>query len=858
MRLASFSLQEGSRTTAAQQAIANAPVSLSNPSLLATQIIQGVDRTKQFDLSKIERGSPTVDPSGIPAHLFDRYKEQFKGMPGLLLRLWNLICIDARNFDYSNDVMQRLYIPLITNLRFFEGVVAHPIVEEFLENNRATISREELDQTGSAGATVGSNPGTALSPLKASFPGLDSFSATIQIRALSKLLEVDPTVIGMMGLIKALYAEFFYEVITLASPVQRFDTGRQAELESVKDVYDKLEILEGDTIAPAETIVKPVMPIYFSPKCNVVYPKMYSSINVNDMYAEAPSRVEVNLSQLEGNVFLPRTLTFRSPPALRDAFLKRAIKDGAQEKAIDTYDLMGNTVAINEIARGVSSKFIDAPSWMSQITTDTIDGFKKVESFKELLTQYADYEYSISITSTRTGAVDMVFNPYIIPGYPMDIIDPGIYRPSYHAFCTSVTHSISASGSVTTSAGFTNAISYDELYGVDTPMALPWLSDALGMNSTLDTSLDTGDIKYSKLTSLLDADSPIIEAANLYYFKVLGVGAAFPDALTQYKYFDSEAIVPKILQPDVQEILQGTISPEQSLYLARRSIQTKANLEAVHAFKFIDTETEVFAPVGPLRSDIAFTPSTAPAAGTVAGKVEQVSFSSTKNGKLASGFNAFLDYSLFTIQEATVSTPSQKPASTSGSNQAPAASTGSNSTKVGSYSRFPVRTNHITPFEQVFRPAYSKVADTVDEMEALLRNTFNDYPQNLLKQILFAESSYIPTATSSVAFGLGQLTYRYFLRRFPLAFKSTTLGFQENVRVAYKELARLKRSYPTFTWNDVAVAYNQGQDPVRKAKAIGNGNADYANCRRDSLGGGGGLSYYNKVFDSSAKEQGTA
>ena len=70
MRLAAFSTAEGSANAAATQTEANAPVMLSNPAFLSTQIVQGVDTTKVFDLSD----STKTDPSGVPAHLAERYK----------------------------------------------------------------------------------------------------------------------------------------------------------------------------------------------------------------------------------------------------------------------------------------------------------------------------------------------------------------------------------------------------------------------------------------------------------------------------------------------------------------------------------------------------------------------------------------------------------------------------------------------------------------------------------------------------------------------------------------------------------------------------------------------------------------
>lgn len=234
-----------------------------------------------FDLSDPDK----KDPSGVPAHLAERYKQNFAGIPGVLLRLWNIICTDAKNLAYTNDVMQRIYVPLFTNLKFFDSITSHKTIEKFLEDNRAPLSEEQKTKLGKAADGVGSNPGTAVSPLKASFNSFDALAADIQIQSISNLLNAEVQSLGFLDLAKRLMSEFFYEMITLNSPVQRFDKAREVELSKTKDVYERLAIMEGDNIAPGETIIKPVMPIYFAPKCNVLYPKMYSSIQVNDSYA---------------------------------------------------------------------------------------------------------------------------------------------------------------------------------------------------------------------------------------------------------------------------------------------------------------------------------------------------------------------------------------------------------------------------------------------------------------------------------------------------------------------------------------------------------------------------------------------
>ena len=95
-----------------------------------------------------------------------------------------------------------------------------------------------------------------------------------------------------------------------------------------------------------------------------------------------------------------------------------------------------------------------------------------------MLFSTSDYDYTKEVSTSKSGVVECLFNPYIVPGYPMDIIDKSPNKPSFHALCASVTHSIT-SRSIGTTVSFMSATTYTELSNYFGQPAPPWLQTGL-------------------------------------------------------------------------------------------------------------------------------------------------------------------------------------------------------------------------------------------------------------------------------------------------------------------------------------------------------------------------------------------
>jgi hypothetical protein len=129
-----------------------------------------------------------------------------------------------------------------------------------------------------------------------------------------------------------------------------------------------------------------------------------------------------------------------------------------------------------------------------------------------------------AMAGLKAGVVESVFNPYIVPGYPMDIIDSSPSLPSFHALCTNVSHNISSEGNIGTVINFTAAITYSELANYYLPFISPWLQGVLGL------------AEFPMLTEhkISTESSSAIDIATKYYKPVLGVGAVGPSQLFDF------------------------------------------------------------------------------------------------------------------------------------------------------------------------------------------------------------------------------------------------------------------------------------------------------------------------------------
>jgi hypothetical protein len=241
---------------------------------------------------------------------------------------------------------------------------------------------------------------------------------------------------------------------------------------------------------------------------------------------------------------------------------------------------------------------LESTLWCNE--NDTLNPWSKesnLQSHERLLFAAVDYEYTKRAAGARTGTVDCIFNPYLVVGYPMDILDSTPNHPSFHAYCVSITHSFTAS-SIGTSASFVSAVTYTELANYYMMPVHPWLLDTLGLSET-QTLINRQVAIEEGSPETTGANNKAELIADKFYVNVFGVKSVAPSAL--YDFNTGEVIPQQRLNSGLrpgykQSISRPSSGAEQNpmltatgnLSLVYRPIEPKTKIEERWGIKFID------------------------------------------------------------------------------------------------------------------------------------------------------------------------------------------------------------------------------------------------------------------------------
>lgn len=577
------------------------------------------------------------------------FEKRLIGVPGAMVNLWNQLkksCYAQPNMHMN---MLAMYIPLFEQgLSFLKRVSGHYLVENFQQNNKIQYCPDS--------ATKASNI------LVPSFYSTSSQSAVQAAYAVN----VATTGIGAAGdtttflqLCDMFYESLLYEIITLASPA-----------EVPLDPTVQLGETGGEVVA-VETIIKPTMPFYYAPACNVLYPRMFGAIDITQDDDAVPTRVTAHHHQLP-NQQSGLGSFYRGPSTVREAIaLGSYFNPGKDKTQKRRYDLVNSTAmdynipAKYEQGRGIRPMSINLPWWLvllvknysangssdqtfpkqkdpeyiemltrmkdwqqrygikhtsdGQIVNDpekyTLDPnapSSGAAAYQAMLFNAVDYEFTKAIVGSRQGTISCVFNPYIIPGYPMDVLDDSPNCPSFHGLCTSVTHSITTR-SISTTVGIAAAVSYSELSMYYIPPLHPRLMSQLGMyNDTGNSTSYSLDHPYGDTSYIGDVRSTLLQnpkakaKADEFYYSVLGVGSVDPTDLYDFlvgqprpQMRGPEDYSPQVLamgmesNPDVNGgELNDWLTVPGNLRLVAREIEGKESIAAKFQYTFVDMTEE--------------------------------------------------------------------------------------------------------------------------------------------------------------------------------------------------------------------------------------------------------------------------
>lgn len=589
------------------------------------------DPTKEGG-SEITLNSPEGQTNILP----ERYKEfytRLQGMPGVIVNFWNQMKRSAfnrflkQNSKYYSEGFIKIHQPLVEDgLEFFDRLAGHWPIEAIVQADEYRI--DPCPETPDTKEKI------VIPPARQLFLQ-SSIQAEMTVSNIATYLQNSGEQTTIYEVFTNFYDSIDYEMVTLSSPAEA-----PIHIQVQGTEGDEFKDVSGSAGTYAvDTIVKPKIPFYFSPTCNVLFPNMYHTINV--MYDELGTPTRVNLRNMEGPGQDGFRTSFRAPHSVREAIAKKV----AGANGAGGYDMtqpygLAATLASSygaigqfEQGRGIKQESGHIPRWLShfsQSTTgnttplkdtrptdpakiaalkDLAEGWKKrypdpavaklnpydidssdITAHHRLLFASADYMYTQMFARSKAGSVECPFNPHIVPGYPMDILEANPNYPSFHALCTTVTHTFTPE-SASTSVGFTAAMTYAEMANYYIPFVSPMIQVALNL---------------AKNPTLLNVDEITKKTADDFYRYTLGVPSILPQEIYN---FETNLMLPKKWGQEnwengsavsVKGANGGELNPmlsyEGNLSMTYREIETKADVEKRFGLKFIDMDPANYSP----------------------------------------------------------------------------------------------------------------------------------------------------------------------------------------------------------------------------------------------------------------------
>lgn len=227
--------------------------------------------------------------------------------------------------------------------------------------------------------------------------------------------------------------------------------------------------------------VKPQMLFSVPPTCNLITPAMISSLTYAESYAQQPTRFYVNDSLLTNLIANQNPLVTMATtvgyPAEINAVLQRQIQGKDQATASYLVSNARNVLVFpEEFFRGPISQHAKVPAWFQLIQNrkrslkqqqDPEKAKEENQSLNNLFDLFAEYEFFRQKYEKRGGSVDIAFNPFVVPGFPMALFDERSQQFDITGYLMSVTQtlqSVPGGGTMRTSLSYSFGRTFGEMF----------------------------------------------------------------------------------------------------------------------------------------------------------------------------------------------------------------------------------------------------------------------------------------------------------------------------------------------------------------------------------------------------------
>lgn len=266
---------------------------------------------------------------------------------------------------------------------------------------------------------------------------------------------------GMMTarmMVQALMQPVFHTYVTIPAPwFDRQGRARGFVPDGAGDLDLLAEIIQRPRSWPGSslnyTIIKPDSWFLVPPACNVLFPHQHTGFQISRNYIAEPTRLFLRTSLMGTGADALLTERFYAPDF--EEINKLMFKEGG------FLGRLAATVLKHEEFVGINGV---------EVWQEDVGAFVQKGSRREYFKYLADYLFWKSRFESRTAQVSGPFNPNLVPGYPILVMDetgpPGKLTRHYVGQVQSITHSIGQEGAVT-SVSMTGCRVHDETADFD-------------------------------------------------------------------------------------------------------------------------------------------------------------------------------------------------------------------------------------------------------------------------------------------------------------------------------------------------------------------------------------------------------
>lgn len=341
--------------------------------------------------SPVTKDNPNGSVNDLQSDLVPYY-DRLKGMPGVAVALWNIFKRDCYNFANYAKMMENIYIPLFdSTLSFFKRFTGHGVIESQIERERTTTSNSPLTNKLIGFTTDDKNVSLLVAPAYRNFVN-EAISVDLSVVMMMSGLGYK----GEMQTLSSMFTGFFnsskYDLEVLASPIQSSDFTLQA----------------------VDVIAKPTLPFYYAPKCNVLLPYLYSSLNIDDDSYAVPTRGYAENDPSNDVAGVYKMLEYRTPNDVRIATSYNGVTTNAN--LASSRIATGEYPAPHEYGRGVRSKNMQLDSWINYLYSSEASGFSISDNVQEAKNHEDDKRAidptkSLLVDKTGNGGGQGIYDP---------------------------------------------------------------------------------------------------------------------------------------------------------------------------------------------------------------------------------------------------------------------------------------------------------------------------------------------------------------------------------------------------------------------------------------------------------------